>query len=448
MLSQWDVPHRPGEDWKGAESVLRFQSEAADPGRGAAAVASRPGGGLEREVRKVSGATSPATGERLSFVYFDAGGGHRSAVRALMAAAQEQNRPWEIECLNLQELLDPLDVVKKVLGVRIQDVYNFMLEKGWTLGAAQLLPLLHAVIRCRHSQIVGFLKRYWRETRPDLVVSLIPNFNRELAESVRQVLPNVPFVTVLTDLADYPPHFWMEPESEYLITGTERALEQAYVMGHPLDHVFLTSGMILNPSFYSIPAADYRQQRKSIGLQPHRLTGLVMFGGQGSSAMLEIARQLNRVDWIQLIFIAGRNQKLEAELRKMDFRIPVHIEGFTSQMPRFMQMSDFFIGKPGPGSLSEALYMGLPVIVERNAWTLPQERFNMDWVAEREVGIVVPSFRQIGRAVERLRSPAVFSRYRANAQRLRNRAVYEVITILESILARNRGGVRPLGLCC
>jgi 1,2-diacylglycerol 3-beta-galactosyltransferase len=365
-----------------------------------------------------------------------------------MAASREQNQPWEIECLNLQELLDPLDIAKKVAGVRVQDVYNFMLEKGWTLGAAQLLPMLHAVIRRRHSLIVGFLNRYWRETRPDLVVSMIPNFNRQLAESVRQALPNVPFVTVLTDLADYPPHFWMEPESDYLITGTGRALEQAYVMGHPPDRVFLTSGMIIHPSFYSIPATDYRQQRESIGLQPHRLTGLVMFGGQGSRAMLEIARQLNRLDWLQLILIAGRNQKLEAELREMDFRIPVHIEGFTSQMPRFMQMSDFMIGKPGPGSLSEALFMGLPVIVERNAWTLPQERFNTDWVAEKEVGMVVPNFRQIARAVDRLRDPAVFGRYRANTRKYQNRAVYDVITILESILAWKRGGARPLGLCC
>lgn len=400
---------------------------------------------LEREARKVGGVIKPAAGARLSFVYFDAGGGHRSATKALLTAAQEQGLPWEIECLNLQELLDPLDFVRKLTGIRVQDVYNYMLENGWTLGAAQLLPLLHGVIRLHHSLIVGVLARYWSAVRPDLVVSLIPNFNREIAESIRRVLPNVPFVTILTDLADYPPHFWIERESEYLIVGTERAAEQAHLMGHKPDHVFLTSGMILNPAFYSIPEADCREQRESLGLQPHRLTGLVMFGGQGSQAMLEIARRLNKLDWLQLILIAGRNEKLESQLRGMDFQIPVHLEGFTSQMPRFMQMSDFFIGKPGPGSLSEALVMELPVIVERNAWTLPQERFNTEWVKEKEVGIVVRSIREIGPAVERLRDPAVFNRYRANAQGLRNRAVYEVVTILENILSRTKGGARPHG---
>ena len=60
------------------------------------------------------------------------------------------------------------------------------------------------------------------------------------------------------------------------------------------------------------------------------------------------------------------------------------------QIPYFMSLSDFFIGKPGPGSISEALAMKLPVIVERNSWTLPQERYNADWVLEKDVGIVVP----------------------------------------------------------
>ena len=45
-----------------------------------------------------------------------------------------------------------------------------------------------------------------------------------------------------------------------------------------------------------------------------------------------------------------------------------------------MWLSDFFIGKPGPGSISEAIQMKLPVIIERNSWTLPQERYNADWV--------------------------------------------------------------------
>jgi len=390
--------------------------------------------------------TQVESAAKLTFVYFDAGGGHRSAADALCSVIREQRRPWEIACLNLQELLDDIDLIRKLTGLRVQELYNLLLETGWTLGAAQGLSILHGLIRLYHTRIVSLLERHWRETQPDLIVSLIPNFNRQLAESIPVALPNTPFVTILTDLADYPPHFWIERESEYLICGTEHAVSQALAMGHPRGRVFQTSGMVLKPAFYTPCTADRFEGRKSLGLEPGRKTGLVLFGGQGSRAMLEIASRLNVHDDLQLIFICGRNQKLAAQLREMRLRVPSHIEGFTTQVQHYMHLSDFFIGKPGPGSISEALMMGLPVIVERNAWTLPQERFNAAWIEEKEVGLVVPNFRRISEAVWRLLEPATFARYRANAAAINNQAVFEIPKILEHVLQRTKqaGADRPM----
>ena len=72
----------------------------------------------------------------------------------------------------------------------------------------------------------------------------------------------------------------------------------------------------------------------------------------------------------------------------------MHVVGFTQEVPKYMACSDFFIGKPGPGSISEAIAMKLPVVIERNAWTLPQERYNADWVLEKGVGIVLNDFKK------------------------------------------------------
>src|SRR5947209_15249842 len=115
--------------------------------------------------------------------------------------------------------------------------------------------------------------------------------------------------------------------------------------------------------------------------------------------MLEISRRLTDT---QLIFICGRNAKLAQRLKALPVRAPRLIEGFTHEVPYYMQLSDFFIGKPGPGSISEAVAMKLPVIVERNAWTLPQERYNADWVRERNAGMVVRSFDRIEESVKKL----------------------------------------------
>jgi hypothetical protein len=377
--------------------------------------------------------------KRLDFIFFDAGGGHRSAANALREAIGREGRPWEIRLVNLQEVLDPLDLFRKVFRIRLQDVYNLLLKKGWTLGAAQLLWLMHVLIRLYHHKQVRLLERFWRGRDTDLVVSLVPNFDRAISQSVRRALPGVPFATILTDFADYPPHFWIERESDYLICGSAKAVEQARAMGHTEDHIFRASGMILQPRFYEPVTADREAERRRIGLDPALPTALVLFGGQGSSVMLEIAERLDRSGLaLQLILICGRNRRLYDKLRARRFRVPCFVEGFTTEVQRYMHLADFFIGKPGPGSISEALAMKLPVILERNAWTLPQERYNAEWVVEQGVGMVLPNFRGIAAAAGELLEPANFARYRARAAAIENRAVFEIPGFLESILELQR----------
>jgi 1,2-diacylglycerol 3-beta-galactosyltransferase len=137
---------------------------------------------------------------------------------------------------------------------------------------------------------------------------------------------------------------------------------------------------------------------------------------------------------VQLILICGRNEKLAAALRREPSRIPVHVEGFTLQIPFFMALSDFFIGKPGPGSISEALSKHLPVIIDCNAWTLPQERYNAQWVREKEVGIVVHSHREDANAVAELLKPGELAQFRERTEAMENRAIFEIPAIFEKIL--------------
>jgi hypothetical protein len=378
--------------------------------------------------------------KRLDLIYFEAGGGHRAAAIALKSVMAEQNRPWDVKLVNLQEILDPLDIFRKYTGVRMQDLYNLLLKKGWTLGSPQLTVAMQALIRLYHRGQVRLLKQYWAQGEPDLMVSLVPNFNRALRES----LPNTPFVTILTDLADYPPHFWMEQQKQYFVCGTAKAVEQALAMRHPKERVFETSGMILRPKFYEPITVDRAEEREQLGLDPEIPTGLVLFGGEGSSVMLEIAQRITTKT--QFIFICGKNQKLAERLRRSPTTFPKYIEGFTGEIPYYMHLSDFFIGKPGPGSISEALAMHLPVIVERNAWTLPQERYNTDWIREKDVGVVLTSFRQIDQGVRELLEPANFNRYRSNAAAITNRAVFEIPDIFDVVLqqeSRLVQGLRP-----
>jgi hypothetical protein len=381
---------------------------------------------------------------KLIIVFHHAGGGHRSAAEALKAtlSSSSQEHPWDVSLLDIQELLDPLDLIRRFTGLRIQDTYNLILRKGWTRFTPQLLFVLQGTIRAYHSPIVKLLRAYWAQHPPHLVLSVIPHFNREIADSLRPIGTRTPgtgtpgaktpFVTLITDLADYPPHFWIERESEYIIAGTERARQQALTIGQPADHIFLTSGMILKPKFYEKTTVDRVAERKQLGLEPDSPTGIVLFGGHGSQVMVDITRKLNESGTgVQLILICGHNQKLAAKLKKLPTRKANLVIGFTQNVEYYMALADFFIGKPGPGSISEALQFHLPVIVECNSRTLPQERYNAEWVAEKGYGIVVPSFRRIAPAMQRLLERATFDEFRRKVNEYSNRALLEVPVILE-----------------
>jgi hypothetical protein len=260
----------------------------------------------------------------IDLVYFDAGGGHRASAQALEAVIREQGRPWQVRLVNLFEVLDPQGYFRKLTGMRPEDLYNRRLERGWTLSFRQELKLLQAVIRLAHPQLVRRLQQHWLRTEPDMVVSVVPNFNRALYASLgacralgvesenapqrgqflpdspphsgtmgqeggkkwaaaahsqptipksdrllASALPGVPYVTILTDLADYPPHFWIERgQAQHFICGTPKAVAQAYAMDYGPAQVHATSGMILRPDFYRPLNIDRASERRQHGLEP------------------------------------------------------------------------------------------------------------------------------------------------------------------------------------
>ena len=53
-----------------------------------------------------------------------------------------------------------------------------MLRSGWTLGSPQLMKVLQLAIRMYHRPTVRLLEAHWKETRPDMVISFVPHFNR------------------------------------------------------------------------------------------------------------------------------------------------------------------------------------------------------------------------------------------------------------------------------
>ena len=368
----------------------------------------------------------------IELVFFDAGGGHRNAMRALLAVIAQSHPHWRVQPVNLQERLQAVDPVFITTRVSSENVYNAAIARGWTWRSRPFLRAMQKAIRLQSPMLKRELALHWRRARPDMVVSLVPNFNAVMFEALNGIDPLIPYVTVMTDIADTPPHFWQEPQDQFMICGSDKAFLQARLSGfYRTSRVFRTSGMILNPSFYNAPRLP-PLTRADLGLREDRVTVLVMFGGNGSTLSSGIVERIQASGLpLQVIVLCGRNEEL---LARLSGRPHCHAVGFTDRVADYMRLADIFIGKPGPGSLSEAQHMGLPAIVELNARTLVQERYNPVWLEERGVGLALPSFSEIDMALALLLSGTTLAEYRTRALAIRNTAVFEIPGLLQRIL--------------
>ncbi len=192
--------------------------------------------------------------------------------------------------------------------------------------------------------------------------------------------------------------------------------------------------MILRPDFYRPLNVDRRAELEKLQFDPDRPTGIVMFGGHGSKVMRRIAKHLEDT---QLILICGHNSELADRLRATRAKAPRAVVGFSSQIPYFMRLGDFFIGKPGPGSISEAIHLGLrSSSCETRGPCLRTLQRRLDPRTRRRM--VLDSFSGIRSAVTTLTSQ--LDRYRSNIARISNRAIFEIPDILDRILCISGAG--------
>jgi hypothetical protein len=366
----------------------------------------------------------------------DAGGGHRAAAAALVAAAEEAPRPWRFRVVNLQSLLLPMDPLKSLGGLSLEDAYNLLLRRGWTAYMVPMLRVLHGAIALRKRALSAALARHLAERRPAAVVSVMPNFNGVIRDALRAAHPGVPFLVLLTDFADFPPHFWMEPGVDRVIVGSDRAGEQALSLGIPKERISRISGMVLHPRFHRGGGREARSGvRSALGLEPQDFVLLLLFGGKGSAEMEPLAARLLALSpsWI-VIAICGDNPSLFERLAPLEAAARGRLRrlGFTDRVGDYMAASDVLITKSGPGSLAEAFHQGVPVVLTANRRTIPQERFNTRFVAERGLGLVVRHWREIPPAVATLAAdPDRLARLRTNIAALpKNRAVYEALEVI------------------
>jgi len=381
--------------------------------------------------------------KREAVVFFiNAGGGHRAAARALEAGlAERPELPFRLRPVPLQRVLAPLDFVARLTGISLEETYNDMVRCGRTRFLVPLLRSLQLAIRVRRRALARLIGEELRRTRPAVVVSVTPNFNAAIRDAVRAALPGAHFVVMLTDLADFPPHFWIEPGIDRLLVATDHAAEQAVRAGLPRARVTRTSGMPLHPRFYPrLGGAARARVRAELGFVTEDFVALLLFGGKGAPELVPLAEELLRMPALRVVAVCGDNPPLYDHMEPLMARSRGRLArfGFTDRVPELLAAADVLVTKPGPGSLAEAFHQQVPVVVTSNGRTIPQERWNARFVEQKGLGLVVRSHFEAPAAVYRIATDEPLRTRMHFALRClgENRAIYEA---LDAVAAELRG---------
>ena len=357
--------------------------------------------------------------KRISIVYFDAGSGHRSAARALERALVSARPNWRIHMVNVTEVFAPHARFHRIVCAGI-NYFNWMLkhERVFDLrGLINLSLLFHDLLAPRDQMRIA---TFWKSDLPDAVVSVTPMYNPVLYQSARLVNPRVRSITIPVDFEEAKPRYWFTPKVEqHYLLASEALVAQARLAGVPNSSIQTIPGMMIDPGFYQPPLAEAERLAELIrlGLDPKQPTGLISFGGQGSTILRDIAAGLGRSRrQLNMIFLCGHSREAYAALSTMETPYPKLVLGYQRDTPiRYYQLADFVIGKPGTMTITEALVAQKPLLAIKSRGMRPVQAGNERWLQKRGLGVVVPHASDIAQAVDRVLSDHAYGHRAARA---------------------------------
>jgi len=166
-----------------------------------------------------------------------------------------------------------------------------------------------------------------------------------------------------------------------------------------------------------------------------------LMGAHGSDEIKDYVAELLKVNNpMNIIACIGKNEKSRKDLAKLS--IPPHISlsvvGFTDRIADYMAISDLFISKSGTLSVSEALYMNLPLLLDATSALLPWEEFNHQFIKKHGFGDSIKKYRHIAPLITTITGNSnQLEIYKNNIQNLEKKnCSLEAVKLIERMLEK------------
>jgi 1,2-diacylglycerol 3-beta-galactosyltransferase len=332
-------------------------------------------------------------------VYLNTGGGHRSTARAVTETLRD--------LYGDRVHADLVDVTAEYFPWPLSElsaIYQALVQlHGWPWAFTYHLtngPRRLSLLRSLWWHLTGGSILSLLDDHPaDVIVCCHPLLKAPCVQALRIKSPEKPLITLVTDLASGHAS-WFVCGDDRCLVATDQARERAVTCGLPPDQVEVT-GLPVNPCFVDAARRDPDTAREKLGLDPDSPVILLLSGADGVGPLSRLIKAI--VDSgvkAELATITGRNDTLRHDLTSRTWSLPVHVEGFVDNIHEWMLAADILVTKAGPSTISEALVMGLPMVL---SGALPgQERPNVDYVVESGAGVWAPTPREAAAEVLKL----------------------------------------------
>lgn len=339
--------------------------------------------------------------KKIAVAWSKGGGAHKSMLDALKTYFAEDYEvvdfcPFEIGW-------GGLDPVRKLTFHYMdgEDMYNYLLanDMPWLINKLHNFGLTS--LRRHRMYIESKLEEHLMKDKPDIIISVIPILNSALADVSTRL--KIPFLLIAPDINIRTYFTDKLPDNNFYCTipfSDELGWKTAIRCGvNP--NTIMTTGFPLRLDFFM--PKDQNSIHKQFEVPYGKPIVMILMGGVGSSKVVKYVRKIMKMTKpCHLIVCIGKKESIRRTIQRM--KKPSHVSlsviGFTKQISDLMAISDVLISKPGATSLSEAIQMQLPVILDNTSTTLEVERLHLDFIKKNKMGVVVNAFSELERALD------------------------------------------------
>lgn len=333
------------------------------------------------------------------------GGGHTSVAQALQEYLKTD---YTVEIANIfEDILAPLDLSQPFTRRQVtgEKIYNYWMARKWYRVINGYMRLGIAYYGTLSFLVDYYFSEFFKKEKPDLIISVTPVVNNTILKVAKRF--NIPFLLVPTDLdistflngIKKPSYEKFKVALAFENQGMEQQISKARMAEQALD----TTGFIIRPDFFE--QKDIPTLKKLYDIPSNKPVILVLLGAVGLQTQPAVAQQLTKLDFsAHFIFCVGRQEELHTTIRQLAW--PEHLSlttiGFTKHISDLMAVSDLLITKSGTVSVSEAIYMNLPMILDSTSSLLNWEKHNHNFVATNNFGISIKNLNDLPNLVKKI----------------------------------------------